>query len=41
MVEGQKKLAKNLKKIAHEKTGIPDGADIPDELREVCDIWID
>ncbi|XP_068694094.1 structural maintenance of chromosomes protein 5-like [Montipora foliosa] len=41
MVEGQKKLAKNLKKIAHEKTGIPDGADIPDELREAFKLYPD
>lgn len=34
-LETQKKLAKDLKKVAHEKTGIPDGADMPDELREV------
>lgn len=35
MVDGQKKLAKNFKKVAHEKTGVPDGTDIPDELKEV------
>ena len=34
-LETQKKLAKDLKKVAHEKTGIPDGADIPEELKEV------
>jgi len=33
-LETQKKLAKDLKKVAHEKTGIPDGADIPEELKE-------
>ena len=36
----QKKLAKDLKKVAHEKTGIPDGADIPDKLKEVNEVNI-
>lgn len=30
-----------MKKIAHEKTGIPDGADIPDELREAFKLYPD
>jgi len=34
-LETQKKLAKDLKKVANEKTGIPDGADLPNELKEV------
>jgi len=33
-LETQKKLAKDLKKVANEKTGIPDGADLPNELKE-------
>ncbi|PFX34941.1 Structural maintenance of chromosomes protein 5 [Stylophora pistillata] len=37
----QKKLAKDLKKVAHEKTGIPDGADIPDELKEAFKLYPD
>lgn len=32
--ETQKKHAKDLQKVAHEKTGIPVGSDIPDELKE-------
>ena len=31
----QKKRAKDLKKAAHDKTGIPDGEDIPQDLKEV------
>ncbi|KAL9986165.1 hypothetical protein ACROYT_G000260 [Oculina patagonica] len=33
-LETQKKLAKDLKKVAHDKTGIPDGADLPNDLKE-------
>ncbi|XP_015772407.1 PREDICTED: structural maintenance of chromosomes protein 5-like [Acropora digitifera] len=41
MVDGQKKLAKNFKKVAHEKTGVPDGTDIPDELKEAFKLYPD
>lgn len=40
-LETQKKLAKDLKKVAHEKTGIPDRADMPDELREAFKLYPD
>ena len=35
-LDHQKRLAKDLRKAAHEKTGIPEGEDIPTELKEVC-----
>ena len=31
----KKKRAKDLKKVAHERTGVPDGEEIPQDLKEV------